>query len=66
MVLFETAAAFLMRDAAKRFGYGIFTLIRILQDYNSLESPQYGGVTPTKNPMMHSDVHAHTKNAGPP
>ena len=29
---------------------------RILQYYNSLKSSQYGGVSPTKNPMVHCDV----------
>ena len=32
--------------------------LRIWQNYNSLQSSQYGGVSPTKTPMMHYDVQA--------
>jgi hypothetical protein len=36
----------------------IYVLIRILHCYDSLEASQNGGVSPTENPEIHSDVQA--------
>ena len=39
-------------------GYGKLTFILDFQKYNSLKASQNGRLSPTKNPMMHSDVQA--------
>ena len=60
--MFEIDTSFLMQDTANKvfisLVYGFFMFIYDFTESISLISAQNGGVSQTKNPMMHSDVQA--------